>query len=283
MQTPTRMYLGKNRHQLSLLVLLCAWLGILPSCTTSTNNAAPLPSSTWGEKYAYSYDTSRMEKNAPGSIPVNVAVVNPFYRDAESVLSNALFSSVGRGFSTSMGSDLDKILIAKGMTTTGPFPSLDEITYSEKKNAALTLAPRVFIGAEIKYDGELHPVARDVGTTMERNFTMNITGWISFIMQEPLSGEKMWIKKLELEPVKVSGVEIYEAMAQYRADGCGGQALVGYSASPKNLYMGQTEAMANALKQLYPVVLGKFEKFLDGDEMVALKAKGQEIRALKVY
>lgn len=283
MQTSPRMNLGKNRHQVCLLVLLCAWLGILPSCTTSTNNAAPLPSSTWGEKYAYNYDTSRMEKNAPGSIPVNVAVVNPYYRDAESVLTNALFSSVGKGFSTSMGNDLDKILIAKGMTTTGPFPSLDEITYSEKKSAALTLAPKVFISADIKYDGELSPVARDVGTTMERGFTMNITGWISFIMQEPLSGEKMWIKKLELEPVKVDGVEIYEATAQYRADGCGGQALIGYSATPKKLYLGQTEAMAGALKQMYPVILSKFEKFLDGDEMVQLKSKGQEIRALKVY
>jgi len=277
------MNLGKSRHQLCLLVLFCTWLGIFPSCSSVANNAAPLPSSAWSGKYAYSYDLSRTGINAPGSIPVSVAVVNPYYRDAESVLTNQLFSSVGKGFSASMGNDLDKILIAKGMTTTGPYPSLDEITYSEKKNAALTLAPKIFISADIKYDGELHPVARDVGTTMERQFTMSITGWISFIMQEPLSGEKMWIKKLELEPVKVEGVEIYEATAQYRADGCGGQALVGYNPTAKKLYQGQTEAMAGALKQLYPVILSQFEKFLDGDEMVQLKAKGQEIRALKVY
>ena len=112
---------------------------------------------------------------------------------------------------------------------------------------------------------------------------MNITGWISFIMQEPLSGEKMWIKKLELDPVKVEGVEIYEANAQYRADGCGGQALVGYNPTAKKLYIGQTEAMASALKKMYPVILSQFEKYLDSEEMVQLKAKGQEIRALKVY
>jgi hypothetical protein len=279
----TQMKFGKNYHQLCLLALLGAWLGILPSCAGPANSGAPLPRSTWGEKYAYSYDLSRTELKAPGSIPVNVAVVNPYYKDAESVLTHELFSSVGKGFSTSMGNDLDKILIAKGMTTTGPFPSLDEITYSEKKNAALTLAPKVFISADIKYAGELHPVARDVGVTMEREFTMNITGWISFIMQEPLSGEKMWIKKLELDPVKVEGVEIYEANAQYRADGCGGQALVGYNPTAKKLYIGQTEAMASALKKMYPVILSMFEKYLDSDELVQLKAKGQEIRALKVY
>jgi len=32
-----------------------------------------------------------------------------------------------------MGTDLDKILIAKGVTTTGPFPSTDEITYPRRK------------------------------------------------------------------------------------------------------------------------------------------------------
>jgi hypothetical protein len=283
MHTPTQTKFSKNYHQLCLLALTCAWLGILPSCAGPTNSAAPLPRSAWGEKYAYNYDLSKTELKAPGSIPVNVAVVNPYYKDAESVLTNELFSSVGKGFSTSMGNDLDKILIAKGMTTTGPFPSLDEITYSEKKNAALTLAPRIFVTADIKYDSELQPTARDVGTTMERHFTMNITGWISFIMQEPLSGEKMWIKKLELEPVKVEGVEIYEATAQYRADGCGGSALVGYSPTNKKLYVGQTEAMAGALKKLYPVILSQFEKYLDSEEMVQLKTKGQEIRALKVY
>jgi hypothetical protein len=283
MQIPTREMLRKYRHQMCLLVLFCTWLGILPSCATSTNTAAPLPSSSWGERYAYSYDLSRTERNDPGSIPVNVAVVNPYYRDAEGAFTNELFSSVGKGFSTSMGSDLDKILIAKGMTTTGPFPSLDEITYSEKKSAALTLAPKVFISADIKYTGELHPVARSVGTTMEREFTMNITGWISFIMQEPLSGEKMWIKKLELEPVKVDGVEIFEATAQYQNSGCGGPVLVGYNPTAKKLYQGQTEAMAGALKKMYPIILSQFEKYLDGEEMVQLKAKGQEIRALKVY
>ena len=35
----------------------------------------------------------------------------------------------------------------------------------------------------------------------ERSFVMVTSGWISFVMQEPLSGEKMWIKKLELDPI----------------------------------------------------------------------------------
>ncbi len=42
-----------------------------------------------------------------------------------------------------MGADLDKVLIAKGLTTTG-LTFLDEITYLQKKDAALTRWPRRF-------------------------------------------------------------------------------------------------------------------------------------------
>jgi len=60
---------------------------------------------------------------------------------------------------------------------------------------------------------------------------MSVTGWVAFIMQEPLSGEKMWIKKLELDPVQQSGIEAFEAAPQYVNDGCGAAAFAGYAAS----------------------------------------------------
>jgi hypothetical protein len=273
---------AKNRHQLLLLAALLVWLGVFPACTTSRNEAPPIPSSSWGDRYAYVYDPPQKGNMPPGSVPVNVAVVNPSYRESDSALMSDIYSKVAKGFTSSMGTDLDKILIAKGMTTTGPFPSLDEITYSEKKNAELTLAPKIFISTEIKYD-KMSPTQRREGTTMEREFTMSISGWITFIMQEPLSGEKMWIKKLELEPMQVTGLEILGAVPQYRSDGCGGRALVGWDATDKHLYYGQTEAMAGALKQFYPVIMNAFQRYLDSDEMVQLKEKGKEIRTRKVY
>lgn len=281
MRIPTGLNNIKFRHQLCLAAVLLAWLGIFPACSTPTE-APPLPASSWGGRYAYSYSPPAEGSMPPGSVPVAVAVVNPSYKETDSALMNELYSKVARGFTSSMGTDLDKILIAKGMTTTGPFPSLDEITYSEKKNAELTLAPKIFISTEVKY-GEMHQSNRQEGLTMEREFTMSISGWVTFIMQEPLSGEKMWIKKLELEPVQVGGVEIFEAVARYGASGCGGRQIVGYSATEKHLYYGQTEAMAGALKKLYPVIMNEFQRYLDSDEMTQLKEKGVEIRARKVY
>ena len=191
-----------------------------------------------------------------------------------------MYSGVGKGLSVSMGTDLDKILIAKGITTTGPYASLDEITYSQKKGADLTLAPRVFVAAEIKQGDWQHIYGAD---RQESHFVMNVTGWISFIMQEPMTGEKMWIKKLEIDPIRSEGIIAQEAIARYsNGGGCDGPQFTGYSAG-KILYDGRADAMANALKEIYPMVMERFYESLETEEMLELKAKGQEIRSTKVY
>jgi hypothetical protein len=242
---------------------------------------APPGVSPWAGKYAMTYNPP--EKEAIAGVPVTVAVVNPAYKGeelSESALADPIYAKVGKGFSASMGNDLDKILIAKGVTTTGPFPSLDEITYPEKKGASLTLAPRVFVTTEIKYTDEAHNVPG--AARMERNFTMNVTGWVTFIMQEPLSGQKMWIKKLELDAVQKEGVVDWEGVPQYGRGGCGETQIIGYQ--PGNIvYDGRVDALATALKEMYPIVMSQFQKYIDTDEMVDLKEKVQEIRSLKVY
>lgn len=265
-------------HQVVLVLGLGLWLGIYQSCVTP-QPSRPLPQSPWGGRYAYTYDL-RGAVSAPGSVPVTIAVVNPSYKEDESALGTELYIKVGKGLSSSMGSDLDKILIAKGLTTTGPFASLDEITFSEKKDAALTLAPKVFITAEIKYADKAQQIP---GTDRsERSFDMNVTGWMTFIMQEPLSGQKMWIKKLELDSIQKQGVVDVESVPQYSGGGCGGPVVTGYQTG-KTLYDGRVDAMASALKEMYPIVLTQFEKYIDTNELVQLKEKSKEIRESKVY
>ena len=272
------MNLKKLSHQVALVFLLGLWLGIYQACVT-TQPAPPLPQSPWGGRYAYSYAV-RGPVSPPSSVPVTIAVVNPSYKEEESALGTELYNKIGKGLSASMGSDLDKILISKGLTTTGPFASLDEITFSEKKAAALTLAPRVFVTAEI-HTSESNQIP---GTDRaEQSFDMSVTGWMSFIMQEPLSGQKMWIKKLELDAIQKHGVIDIESVPQYSGgSGCGGPVLTSYQAG-KVLYDGRVDAVASALQEMYPVVLSQFEKYIDSNELVQLKEKSKEIRESKVY
>ena len=267
------------------LVGVGVWLFGVPGCV-QPYVPPPLPHSNWGERYAFSYEPQAAAKPA-ASVPVAIAVVNPAYRVEDSILNAELYRKVGKGLSVSMGTDLDKILINKGVTTTGPFPSLDEMTYSDKKDAALTLAPQVFVTMDIKNVGEPrqvgNPNAAGYALRDDQDFVMSINGWISFNMQEPLSGEKMWIKKLEIEPITERGVISVESVPIYGDDGCGNQIVTGYKPGDKILYDGRPDALANALKDMYPTVLSQFEKYIDTDELVQLKAKAKEIRSSNVF
>lgn len=253
----------------------------------------PLPVSHWGDNYFYNYEPPK--KLPPASIKATIIVVNPFYKDAESSLIDPIYAQVGKGFSKSMGVDLDKIIVAKGMTSVGPYLTLDDVTWPDKKNADVTLAPRVFLITETKYDEKWAHVyysdnkeGEQKKVYSERKFEMKIGGWVAYEMREPLSGEKMWVKKLEMEGSVVRGREIYEAIPIYETR-YGGQYnnipyqyLLRYDQG-KMAYNGRIEAVADALKDYYPVIMEKAWTYLDTDEILNLKTKTIEIRELKRY
>lgn len=212
------------------------------------------------------------------SVRANIIVVNPFYREPESAFVEAVYAKVGRGFSRSMGVDLDKIIVAKGMTSIGPYATLDDVTYPDKKNADITLAPRLFLTTSAKFGGLVNREYLGVGH-MERPFVMKISGWLAYEMREPLSGQKLAVKRLDLDDREVRGVEIYEAVAR-RKDQYGGV----LEWAPGELrYSGREEALADALRDYYPQIMEKAWTYVNTDEILDLKEKAKEIRDRKVY
>jgi hypothetical protein len=257
------------------LVGLISAMGFILACAT-TPPYTPLPPSHWNGSYAYNYDPP--QQKPPASVRVNVIVVNPFYKEAESVFVDSMYAKVGKGFSKSMGVDLDKIIVSKGMTAVGPYSTLDDVTYPDKKNADITFAPRVFLTTETKFGDLVQQEYQGVGHWV-KPFTMKISGWIAYEMREPLSGQKLWIKKLELEERQVSDVEIYEAVA-LRTDSYGN---VLQWDQGKLKYSGREEALANALRDAYPTIMEKAWTYLNTEEILDLKEKTKEIRDRKVY
>ncbi|MEX0899943.1 MAG: hypothetical protein WD081_04540 [Gammaproteobacteria bacterium] len=270
---------------------------LLAACVTTPPpepRGTPIPQSPWAGGFVFQYQTPRISDTP---FPVNIAVVNPNYREEESAFLAPVYARVGRGLSASMGADFEKLLVAKGMTATGPFPALDEITYSEKRGASLVFAPRLFITTKLEYKPNWQPVKDGfsrlpsgvrVDVRGERHFEMTVTGWISFIMQEPLSGEKMWIRRLEIEPIVVRGLDAYVAVPETRTEVgfWGGVTEIptgSYLITNEMFHDGRADALATALAQVYPVVMERFWRLVEPEEMLVLQRQGEEIRALKVY
>lgn len=278
--------------------VMCAALALVSMvCGCATEEVAqqrqlpPVPSSPWGGNYSYRYEPPA--KSPAASVSATIVVVNPFYKESESILADPTYSRVGKGFSASMGVDMDKVVIAKGMTVKGPYSALDEITYSDKKGSHLTLAPKLFITTRTKYIGDPRTVTyrNDMGQEelrQDRDFEMNIGGWVAFVMQEPLSAEKMWIKKLELEDTTIRGIESYAVIPQYSTyrTGCFDEFehsyVSGYTLG-KLMYDGKVDAVADVLKTLYPTIMEKCWTYIDTEEVLSFKEKVKEIRELKRY
>jgi len=259
---------------------------------------AELPQSAWGDQYKYTYNSQATEAGA-ASEQVTIAVVNPDYRVEDSALRLEIYRPVGRGFSASMGVDIDKVLISKGMTTKGPYPDLAEITYSDKKASDLTLAPMVFLSVQAKYvggrlltNGEKSQPGVPIfmgeyepgKVWFVKDVEIVVSGWFVFAMQEPLSAEKMWLKRIELEDYKAVCMECYAGQPNQVFNVQTGQWYQdGWLPSTTIIRDQKPDAVANGLKRAYPVLLDKLLTYIDVEELKELKKKTAEIRELKRY
>lgn len=267
-----------SRYTAHIIVVSCI-LAILCFVIVACITYQPMPSSPATYKFS-GYTTP--ETKRPASVRFTVAIVEPAYKEPIS----QPYSRVIKSFSSSIGSGLDQIVVAKGMTTKGPYASLEELPYPDKKNSNLTLTETVFIQA-VEQAGTNAPRYGQPNTyytnSQGKNVLCEVSSgkltvdvWLTFELREPLSDEKMWIKKLELGTLERSyqvGVEKY----MYK--------------DPNNPWVQQwrlgeeqfntkPDALAGILNEMYPKVMQAAWVYLNTEELLQLNEKVKEIRGL---
>jgi hypothetical protein len=159
--------------------------------------------------------------------------------------------------------DIDKILIAKGFTTVGVYPAIDEMTFSEKERSTLILLPR------IEVDWEL---ARSQGSLFSVDQTATVRGNVVLEFLEPLSREKVWLKRLELTPftktVRTERSRQYDPNDPY-----------GYR---QHNTVGQA-AMIEILNEFYPAAMKKIWDHLDAKEIQLLRKDADKLKGRTGY
>jgi len=162
------------------------------------------------------------------------------------------------------------------MTVTGPFESLDMMTYPDKKNADLSLTPEIFINPQSRDTSQW----ADVGSYFKKPVEVKVDAWVVLMLREPLSSEKIWIKKVEIKE-ETEQTEIY-AQKVSRGPIRPGSRIHNYG--PGGIvYDGRKDAVANIIKKIYPQVMQTVWKYLNTEEILILKEKAEEIRKLKRY
>jgi hypothetical protein len=208
--------------------------------------SAPPPVPTYTPRFAYSYPAGEAPPTAGNIARVNMSAKN------------------GIAFNAAMTAQFQEMFNKKGFKQTGPFDDLNSMTFPDKKGADLTLTPQVGITitapiVETRHQDDLFGTRP--GVIYKATGPCVASGFVSFVLLEPLSGEKIWVKKIDVPPTEAD---------------CSGERSDGMSAIIVN-------GAARALEQVFKAVMKKAWDYLSPEEVVMLKKQSQELRTKKVY
>jgi hypothetical protein len=277
---------------------------VMTGCATPTYTPPPVNPIPDFTKDLFTFPKfSLPDAKRAGSVNLTVVNIIPEYKDtynqeyaggakvsAGGVMSKDMLK-VFKSFAGSAGEDVEAQLVAKGMTTKGPF-ALSEVTYPDKKGADLTVMIHVIFDIQYtnqKFLREMQFEGNKVGKVYTGNMSVGVK--VYYYMLEPLSEEKMWIKKLDLgvqdfnyELAKEQ--ERYVSGTRWVGDDCSGRYQVtdyAWRDTDALIYDSRPKIFSDILKGAYPQVMKTAWVYFDTNEMMNLKQKSQEIRDRKRY
>jgi hypothetical protein len=197
---------------------------------------------------------------AANPLDMTIAIVRPLDKSGLTKVTN-VESQDAIAFNEAMTVQFQEILNKKGIKQTGPFDDLNAMTFPDKKGADLALTPEFGVETSgpkeiltMDGTGQLIRVAWDGPCAA--------TGYVSLVLLEPLSGEKLWVKKVDVPVTQVDCTGQVEAADRVRF-------LKG--------------KVAQLLEKVYPVVMKKTWDYMSAEELTLLKKQSQELRVKKVY
>jgi len=200
---------------------------------------------------------------------INLALVTPaFGKDSKFVSYNK--NLYLKTFLDSAQTDLQRALLAKGFTVTGPYESFDVMTFPNKKDSPLALVPEFVLQIDEKYKDFYR---NDDGSYIKMNGNIVVNGFIKFTMVEPISEQKIWIKKINI-PEQTESIDVNLMISDLKTG-----RLNALNSNKDN----RDAALVNALNKVYPEVMQKLWSYLNAEEIDMMKKASVDARARKGY
>jgi hypothetical protein len=175
-------------------------------------------------------------------------------------------------FIDSIQKDIDGLLIARGFKTSGPFESINEMTFPQKKQSDLILNVSLdWVFDSPKPQLQNKParvgifVVEGSGTSANTVLTWqgqcSMTGTIIYEIWEPLSAQKVWFKKVAIPA---------------QGEDCSAE-------GSENFITTYDNAVAKLLERAYQEALKKAGDYFNREEIELVKKQSMELREKKVY
>lgn len=155
--------------------------------------------------------------------------------------------------------DLEHILLSKNIRVLGPFKSHREMTFDEKKRAIYTFTPEISINVVPKFKS-----LSEQGYTEEGEII--VSGLVTFTLSESMTGEKLWVKRMEADPATKPYKFTAKYKETYHAEQTLGFAGIPLPSSSVDEKDNTDQVLASALSDFYSVLGGKLWKHVDPEE-----------------
>ena len=208
----------------------------------------------WG-KDSFTYD-------APFALKENERLLQPNMAASRGPIPNQARSLLNE-FTSAVGTEYEAMLTRRGFETMGPFSEIDEMTYPQKQASNMVLIPEL----HMNISAQPEVVAVDVVKG-----TATIRAELLLQIFEPLSKEKLWLKRIsfESEPFQYQYKFDYDSIEN------------GYQRKYVK-WDNRAQRMAGALVKFYDEIMNTSWKYFSPDELVVLKTQSDEIRSKKRF
>jgi len=236
----------------------CLLMLVLLGCSASTNRTIQtVRTPVFNSPLTYA-------QTAPSDI--SIALINPYYGSAWTTGEEDGWSKL---FRASLAKEIEQLIVSRGFKIVGPFATVDEMTFPQKKQSDLLLMP--IVNFSLQYPQAQTVAKTDWGNALlggDGTKTVQVwngpcvsQGFINFELWEPLSGQKMWTKKIDIAPIQVD---------------CSAKSAEAFLAAFNDGY-------AQLLEASYKIALAKADAYFSREEIELVVKQSQELRAKKVY
>jgi len=175
--------------------------------------------------------------------------------------------------------DLEQILLAKGVTVSGPFTTPDEMTFDNKKRAVYMFTPEISITVDTQSQNS--GGSNGLPYTEEGNILVN--GTIIFTLRESLTREKLWVKRIDADPIS----KPYRFVAKFKEPYVTEETLtmMGIPLGGKKLEEKDDtdQVLAQALSAFYQALGDKLWAHIDAEEWSKYLAQAENLRKDKRF
>jgi hypothetical protein len=177
-------------------------------------------------------------------------------------------AKVFREFKEHLGKDFEELLLARGYTIRGPVDRWHDIVYQDKKETDLVMEVEIQIavaplsGAVKRYYSSVHE-----SWLYYLDGGISVTGYVNLILKEGFSQEKLYIKKISIEPLETTA----KSYLKY------------YDRNIPTTDVGIHNAIVPLLEKAYGNLLLKAWEHLHPEEIAPLKGEVKRLREKRGY